>query len=151
MTSASPEYVVSTDKSRLDLVRIYRWLSEEANWAQDRTREVVERSIQNSVVFGAYRGREQVGLARAVTDGVTCAWLCDVFVSQDHRGRGVGKLLVRAAAEYADGCGLRIMVLATRDAQGFYERYGDFHVVERPGGWMVRRPVDGPPSCARLG
>ncbi len=149
MLSALPEYVVSSDKSRLDLAIVHEWLSDESYWAQGRTREAVERSVENSVVFGAYCGGEQVGFARAVTDGATFAWLCDVFVSPAHRGRGVGKLLVRAAAEHADRCGLRIMVLATRDAQGLYERYGDFHAVECPERWMVRRPIDAPPSCAR--
>ncbi len=149
MSLAPPEYVVSTDKSRLDLARVHQWLSEQSYWAQGRTREAVERSVANSVVFGAYCGGEQVGFARAVTDEVTFAWLCDVFVSPDHRGRGVGKLLLRAATEHADGWGLRIMVLATRDAHGLYEAYGDFRVVENPERWMVRRPVDGPPSCAR--
>jgi GNAT superfamily N-acetyltransferase len=149
MPSESPGYVVSTDKSRLDLARVHQWLSQESYWAQGRTREAVERSVATSTVFGAYCGDEQVGFARAVTDGVTFAWLCDVFVSPAHRGHGVGRALVRAAALYADECGLKIMLLATRDAQGLYERYGNFHVVENPGRWMVRRPVDGPPSCAR--
>ncbi len=150
MTAAgASKIIVDMDKARLDVARVHRWLSEDSYWARGRTRDVVERSIANSVVFGAYCGDEQVGFARAVTDGVTFAWLCDVFVSPDHRRRGVGKLLVQAAADYADRSGFRITVLATRDAQDLYVRYGGFHAVEQPERWMVRRAVDGSPSCAR--
>ncbi len=76
-------YTISTDRERLDLDRIVRWLSKESYWAQERTREAIERSIEHSLVFGAYLGDEQVGLARAVTDFSTFAWLCDVFVDTD--------------------------------------------------------------------
>jgi GNAT superfamily N-acetyltransferase len=107
-------YTISTDRERLDLDRIYRWLSEESYWAQERTREVVERSIEPSLAFGAYLGSEQVGFARIVTDSSTFAWLCDVFVDTKHRRRGVGKLLVKAATEHPELRGLRLMRLATR-------------------------------------
>lgn len=145
----SAMYVVDTDKTRLDLERIHRWLSAESYWAQNRTRDDVARSIANSVAFGAYDAAGQVGFARLVTDGVTFAWLCDVFVDTAHRGHGVGKELVRAAVAHADACGLRITVLATRDAQELYARYGGFRTVEQADRWMVRRGPDGSPSCAR--
>jgi len=150
MSSVVPsEYVVDAEKSRIDLDRVHRWLSVESYWAQGRTREQVERSIANSVALGAYHRGEQVGFARIVTDHSTFGWLCDVFVEKTHRGRGVGKLLVRAAVAYADACGLRITVLATRDAQKLYAQSGGFHVMERPQGWMVRRGADGAPPVAR--
>ncbi len=141
-------YTISMDRERLDLDRIARWLSKESYWAQERTREAIERSIEHSLVFGAYLGDEQVGLARAVTDFSTFAWLCDVFVDRDHRGRGVGKLLVQAATEHPELCGLRLILLATRDAQALYETYGGFHALQTPERWMVRRAASGPPPCA---
>jgi GNAT superfamily N-acetyltransferase len=143
------EDVVDTDKAQLDLDRIHRWLSVESYWAQGRTRDEVERSLANSAVSGAYRGVEQVGFARAVTDAATFAWLCVVFVDSAHRGRRVGKLLVHAAVEYADCTGLGITAPATRDAQDLYARCGGSHSVEQPERWMVRRASDGSPPCAR--
>ena len=141
-------YTISTDRDRLDLDRIYRWLSEESYWAQERTRDVVERSIEHSLAFGAYLGSEQVGFARVVTDFSTFAWLCDVFVDTKHRRRGVGKLLVKAATEHPELCRLRLMLLATRDAQALYETYGGFHVLQTPERWMVRRSEPGAAPCA---
>jgi len=141
-------YTISTDPRRLDVDRIVRWLNEESYWAGGRPRGIIERSIEHSLAFGAYQVGEQVGFARVVTDRATFAWLCDVFVDEAHRGRGVGKLLVQAATEHPDVRGLRLMLLATRDAQGLYERYGGFHVLQTPERWMVRWAVEGPPPCA---
>ncbi len=141
-------YTISTDRERLDVERIHRWLSEESYWAQGRTREVVERSIEHSLAFGAYLGDEQVGFARAVTDYATFAWLCDVFVVAAHRGRGVGKLLVRPATEHPELRGLRLMVVATRDVHALYETYGGFRSLQSPERWMARYAVSGPPPCA---
>ncbi|MCX6099462.1 MAG: GNAT family N-acetyltransferase, partial [Candidatus Bipolaricaulota bacterium] len=102
MANDSRAYTVSTDKARLDLDLVHRWLSEVSYWAQGRSRDVVERSIEHSLAFGAYLGDEQVGFARAVTDYATFAWLCDVFVDEGHRGRGVGKLLVRSVTAHPE-------------------------------------------------
>ncbi len=148
MANDSRTYTVSTDKARLDLGLVHRWLSEVSYWAQGRSRDVVERSIEHSLAFGAYLGDEQVGFARAVTDYATFAWLCDVFVDESHRGRGVGKLLVRSVTAHPELRGLRLMVLATRDAHGLYETYGGFDVVKTPERWMVRHVEGGSPPCA---
>src|SRR4051812_27879489 len=80
------EYEISTDRDRLDVDTIHRFLSTEAYWSPGVAREVVERSIENSVCFGVYDGDEQVGFARVVTDGATFGWLADVFVVSAHRG-----------------------------------------------------------------
>jgi GNAT superfamily N-acetyltransferase len=148
MANDSRAYTVSTDKARLDLDLVHRWLSEKSYWAQGRSRDVVERSIEHSLAFGAYLGDEQVGFARAVTDYTTFAWLCDVFVDEGHRGRGVGKLLVRSVTAHPELQGLRLMVLATRDAHGLYETHGGFHVMSAPERWMVRHVEGGSPPCA---
>ena len=139
MVARRAEYEVSTDAARLDVGRVHCWLSEQSYWAQGRTRDEVERSIARSVSFGVYCGGEQVGFARVVTDEVTFGWLCDVFVDQAHRGRGVGKLLVEAVAAHPIVGRLRMVVLATRDAHRLYEGYGGFHAIEKPASWMIRR------------
>src|SRR5690242_15207022 len=89
------EYKVSADPGLLDMDFVVASLHT-TYWAADRPREVIVASFRSSLCFGVYAvdTRAQVGFARIVTDGVTFSWLCDVFVSPDHRGRGLGKLLV---------------------------------------------------------
>ena len=129
---------VSTDPSLLDVARIHRWLSEDAYWALGRTREVVERSIEHSLNFGAYDDSgAQVGYARVVTDHATFAWLCDVFVSPDRRGDGVGTALLDAVTAHLAGCRLSRTLLATADAHALYERYG-FAPLRHPRRFMAR-------------
>lgn len=125
---------ISTDPARLDLDAITAMLSR-AYWAQGRPREVIERSMQNSLVFGIYDGRRQIGLARIVGDYATFAWLCDVFVEDDYRGRGLGKWLMETVLAHPDLRGLRRILLATRDAHGLYARYG-FKPLGSPERWM---------------
>ena len=93
-------------------------------WARGIPREVVERSVRNSLCFGAYLGPRQVGFARVVTDRATFAYLGDVFVVPEHRGRGVSKRLVQAVLAHPDLQGLRRFLLATRDAHGLYAQFG---------------------------
>jgi GNAT superfamily N-acetyltransferase len=129
---------ISTDKARLDVDYIHAYLSERSYWAKGRSRDKVARSIEHSLCFGAYDGRRQVGFARLVTDHATFGWLCDVFVDEAYRGRGVGKQLVEAVVAYADQAGLRRLMLATHDAHELYRTYGGFEPLEDPGRWMGR-------------
>ena len=135
MSAAS--YSVSSDPALLDVGFVFSALAS-TYWAQGRTRETVEESIRASVCFGAYeRGSgRQVGFARAVTDGATFTWVCDVIVDPAHRGRGVGKMLLEAVVSHPATRRTR-MVLATRDAHGLYEPFG-FARAE-----MMRRPAPG--------
>jgi GNAT superfamily N-acetyltransferase len=144
---ASDEYTISTDRSRLDVEVIHRFLSEESYWARGRTREVTDRSIENSVCFGVYRGEEQVGFARAVTDRATFAWLADVFILPEHRGQGLGKRLVEAALGEPSLEGVYRWVLGTADAHELYRRYGFTEPSER-GRFMIRESVDDARRCA---
>ena len=114
---------ISTDKQRLDIDSIHRFLSESAYWAIGRPREVVQRAFDNSLCFGAYHDGRLVGFARVVTDYATFGWLADVFVVEAYRGQGVGKALVQAVHEHPDLRPLRLL-LATRDAHGLYAQYG---------------------------
>jgi GNAT superfamily N-acetyltransferase len=123
-------YRISTDPSELHLSVIHGYL-ERSYWAAGIPEEVVRRSIENSLCFGVYRDTEQVGFARVVTDRATFAYLADVFVLEEHRGRGIGKWLVEAILSHPDLRGLRRWMLATRDAHELYRRYG-FSELGRP-------------------
>jgi GNAT superfamily N-acetyltransferase len=131
------EYTISTDRSRLDIDLIHNFLSSNSYWASGRAREVVERSIENSLPFGIYRGTEQVGFARIVTDYATFAWVADVFVLPEHRGRGLSKWLMEIIIAHSQLQGFRRWVLSTKDAHELYERFG-FMKLHRPERWMER-------------
>jgi GNAT superfamily N-acetyltransferase len=134
------EYTISSDAARLDLEVIYEYLSNQSYWAAGRTMETVERSVAASLNFGAYApDGSMVGAARVVTDGVTFGWLCDVFVLDEHRGRGLGVALVRAAVEHPSLRRLKRMILATGDAHRLYERFGFEPLGDESDRWMVRR------------
>jgi GNAT superfamily N-acetyltransferase len=124
------EYLISTDKSRLNLGVIRDFLST-SYWAAGVPGDVVRRSIQNSLAFGVYEGEEQVGFARVVTDYATFAYLADVFVLEAHRGRGLAKWLMEVITSHPRLQGFRRWMLATRDAHELYRRFG-FAELERP-------------------
>lgn len=132
------DYVTSADLSEMDLDLVHHWLSTDAYWALDRTRDNVERAARHSLNFGAFTAdRRQVAYARVVTDHANFAWLCDVYVDPAHRGRGVGGLLLAAVVDHLEPMGLRRMLLATKDAHGVYARFG-FEPLPRPDDWMIR-------------
>jgi GNAT superfamily N-acetyltransferase len=132
-------YTISTDKARLDVGRIHRYLSEESYWAGGRTREVVETSIEYSLCFGVYGpDDDQVGFARVVTDRATFAWICDLFILEAHRGAGLGKSLLETILADPRIKHVRRWMLATRDAHGLYRDYGDFHPLDHPDVLMMR-------------
>jgi len=131
------EYLITTDRSRLDVALIHNFLSNESYWAIGRSVEVLQRSLDNSLCFGIYRNTEQVGFARVVTDFATFAWLADVFVVSEHRGRGLAKWLMEVILAHRDLQGFRRWVLATKDAQSLYARFG-FIPLHRPERWMER-------------
>ena len=139
LESVGDGYRISTDKSLLDLAAIHRYLSESSYWAEGRSLAAVETSIEHSLCFGAYRGESLVGFARVVTDHATFAWICDVLVLEAHRGRGIGKRLIESVMEHPVLKGLRLSLLATRDAHMLYQRYGGFKPLEHPDRWMEKR------------
>jgi GNAT superfamily N-acetyltransferase len=120
------EFVISTDPARLDIDVIHAFISGESYWGKGRPRDVVERGIVNSMVFGIYHeptGR-QAGFARVVTDKATFAWVCDVFVLEPYRGQGLSKWLLATVLAHPELQGLRRWILATRDAHTLYEKFG---------------------------
>lgn len=131
------EYLISTDRARLDIKLIHEFLSTSSYWATGRPIEVVRRAIENSLAFGLYKGERQIGFARVVTDYATFAWLADVFVLDEFRGHGLGKWLVGVIISYPELQGFRRWLLATRDAQELYRRFG-FDELKRPQRFMER-------------
>ncbi|MGH9907435.1 MAG: GNAT family N-acetyltransferase [Pyrinomonadaceae bacterium] len=131
------EYLISTDPARLDLLFIHNFLSNVSYWAQGRSLEVVKHSINNSLSFGLFKGDQQIGFARVVTDYATFAWLADVFVEEQYRKRGLGKWLVQVIISHPNLQGFRRWVLATKDAHDLYRSFG-FRELKRPERWMER-------------
>ena len=128
-------FEIDTDATRLDRALIHRWLSQESYWAQGVPREVLDRALQHSLCFGAYLDGSQVGFARAITDRATFAYLADVFVLPEQRGRGCAQQLMDAVMAHPELQGLRRFALATRDAHALYARYG-FTPLARPETFM---------------
>ena len=131
------DYLISTDRSRLDVELIHDFLSRTSYWASGRTLDVVRRSIENSLAFGIYKENDQVGFARIVTDYATFAWVADVFVLTEHRSRGLSKWLIEVMLSHSQLQGFRRWVLATKDAHSLYERFG-FIPLHRPERWLER-------------
>lgn len=116
------DYVLHDDKSQLDLGVVCALL-QATYWASGRSRALIEKSIQHSVCFGLFHSGSQIGFARAVTDYATFAWICDVIVAPEHRGRGLGKWMVECVLSHPD-LQSSTLVLRTRDAHSLYERFG---------------------------
>jgi GNAT superfamily N-acetyltransferase len=116
-------YTISTDRGRLDVALIHETLSR-SYWSPGIPRAVVERGIAHSLCFGIHHGVDQVGFARVITDTATFAYLADVFVLDDHRGKGLATWLLQTIQGHPDLQGLRRFLLATRDAHDLYERRG---------------------------
>jgi GNAT superfamily N-acetyltransferase len=131
------EWIVSTDPARLQLDRIYAWLSS-CYWSPGIRREVVEHAFSRSLVAGAYRGDVQIGVARVVTDQATFGWLCDVFVDESARRQGVARAMVHELLHDPRLHTLRRWCLATRDAHDVYRPLG-FGPID-PRTWMQYQP-----------
>ena len=116
--------LISDDPALLDRALIFDFLRERSYWAREVTREIVDRSVENSLCFGIYLNGKQISFARVVTDFATFAWLADVFIVEEQRGRGFSKELVTAVLEHPRLQGLRRFMLGTRDAHGLYAQFG---------------------------
>ncbi len=136
MEWTNDKFTISTDAEKLQLEVIVDALSN-AYWSSKRPREVIVRSLENSINFGLYEAEAQIGFARVITDYATFAYLCDVFVLESHRGRGLGKWLMAVVTEHPDLAHLRRFMLATRDAHGLYAGFG-FTPLSAPDRWMER-------------
>src|SRR5215510_8329044 len=123
--SSTEGYEISTDASRLDIAAMHAYLTR-SYWSPGIPFETVERAARHSLCFGLYETAtgKQVGLTRVVTDHATFAYLCDVYVLEEHRGHGLGKFLMRTVMAHPCFTGARRVMLGTRDAHGLYAQYG---------------------------
>src|SRR5262245_16572910 len=132
--AARGEFTISTDRDRLDLNAVHSYLVQ-SYWAEGIPLEILRKAVAESHCYGLYREAEQIGFARVVTDRATFAYLCDVYVLEAFRGRGLGKWLMQVVMEHPDLQGLRRFVLVTRDAHELYRPFG-FTSLANPGGFM---------------
>lgn len=115
--------LISTDKTLLDIDIIYQFLSG-SYWAKGRPLEVVKKSVENSLCFGVYIERKQIGFARVVTDYATFAWIADVFILEEYRGNGYSKKLLQTILEFRELQDMKRWILATKDAHKLYRKFG---------------------------
>ncbi|HET9375624.1 MAG TPA: GNAT family N-acetyltransferase [Chthoniobacterales bacterium] len=139
------DYIISADRSWIDVDVVWRFLAEESYWARGVPRKIVEKSLSHSIPFGVYlvgspSVRKQVGFARVVSDRATFAYLADVFILKGHRGQGLSKRLMEAVLAHPELQALRRWLLFTADAHSLYERFG-FVATAYPDRIMeIRRP-----------
>ncbi len=132
------EYLISTEKSTLNVALIHDFLSNHSYWAKDRSKKTVEKSIKNSLCFGVYeKNNNQVGFARVVSDFVIFAWILDVFILEEHRKKGLGKKLMQDVFGFPKLQNIKKWGLATDDAHGLYKKFG-FKKLARPEIYMER-------------
>lgn len=124
------EYRISTDAARLDTVAIHAYLAR-SYWAEGISLGTVRRALKHSLCFGLYHQNTQAGLARVISDYTTFAYLCDVYVLEAHRSKGLGKWLIESVLVHPELQNLRRFSLATRDAHDLYRRFG-FQLLTRP-------------------
>ena len=118
------EYLISTDKSKLNIEYIHHYLSKESYWAKNIPMEIVQTSIEGSFCFGVYHLYKQIGFARVITDYATFGYLADVFIDKDYRGKGLSKALMKFIMEQETIKKLRRFMLATLDAHSLYAQFG---------------------------
>jgi N-acetylglutamate synthase-like GNAT family acetyltransferase len=135
------DFLISTDKNKLDTAAIHHYLSTGSYWAKNIPLQKVQRSIEHSFCFGVYKNNEQVGFARLITDYTTYAYLADVYILNEYRGLGLSKWLMQFITANAEVQGLRRWMLATQDAHGLYTQFG-FTPLDKPERIMQRRDIE---------
>jgi GNAT superfamily N-acetyltransferase len=128
------DFTISSDPSKLDVQLIHSFLTN-SYWARNIPLPVVQAAIENSLCFGVYHHDKQVGFARVITDYATFAYLADVFIVEDYRGRALSKWLIQTILAHPNLQGLRRWLLATRDAHTLYSQFG-FGPLKAPERWM---------------
>ncbi|GMN05278.1 GNAT family N-acetyltransferase [Croceitalea sp. MTPC5] len=132
-------FFISEDKLKLDIDFIHSYLSEESYWAKGRSVEAVKRSIENSSCLGVYtKNWKQIGFARLVTDQVVFAWIMDVFIDKDYRGKGISKKLMHHILQMPEITDVNGIGLRTIDAHGLYKKFG-FERIRDAETWMLKK------------
>lgn len=127
-------FLISTDPKKLDLKKIHSYLTR-TYWSNGIPYKTIERAFKHSLCFGVYDQNELIGVARVISDFATYAYLCDVFIEEDYRGKALGKWLVNCIIEHPDLQGLRRWSLLTKDAHGLYKHVG-FQEIKSPEKYM---------------
>lgn len=130
-TQPMDSYHIKTGYKNMDVGAIHQFLSTESYWAKDVPLETVQKSLENSFCIGMFEGEKQIGFARLITDYATFGYLADVYILEEHRGKGLSKRMMKYIMELEFVKGLRKMMLATLDAHTLYSRFG-FHTAENP-------------------
>ena len=130
MLAERGEFRVSSDPRDVDLDAVHAFLTR-SYWAEGVPREIVAKAIAGSIPFSLFHVKEQIGFARVITDHATYAYLADVYVLEEYRGRGLGRWLIEVLMSHPDLQGLRRIGLVTRDAHKLYEPFG-FHALAAP-------------------
>jgi len=138
--SRQDDYLMSTDPAKLDAEAVHAFLTT-AYWCQGISLGLLKKALANSLCFGIYHKGRQVGLSRVVTDYATYAYLCDVYVLEEHRGKGLGHWMVECVMTHPELQNLRRFTLATRDAHGIYAAFG-FTSPKAPERQMERHDPD---------
>jgi GNAT superfamily N-acetyltransferase len=139
------DFVISTDKTKLDIAMIHHYLGKESYWAKNIPVDIVRKSIEGSFCFGIYHHVKQVGFARVITDHATFGYLADVFIIENYRGKGLSKWMMKEIMLHPHLQGFRRWMLATRDAHGLYEKFG-FKPLDKPERVMGFRPFEEYPA-----
>ena len=133
------EYTISTDKNKIDIDYVHGFLTN-SYWSPGISMEKVKRGIDGALCFGIYYKEQQIGFARMITDQASFAYLCDVFIDEKLRGKGLGKWLIESILAHPGLQDLRRIILATRDAHKLYEQLG-FTPFPNPERYMVYNPA----------
>lgn len=143
MEWSTSEFLISTDKTLLQVDAIHHFLSTQAYWCLGIPKSTVQKAISSSLCFGLYDNvqKKQIGFARVVTDTATFAWLCDVYIEPESRGKGLSKWLMECVVAHPDLKNLRRICLATKGAHGLYEKFG-FEKTKTPEYWMEIKDND---------
>jgi len=129
------EFCISTEKAKMDVMAIHRFLSKEAYWCQNIPFETVQTAIENSLNFGLFHQNTQIGYARIISDYATIAYLGDVYILPEFRGKGLSKWLMETVMAHPNLQGLRRWILLTGDAHELYKKYG-WKLIAQPDRWM---------------
>lgn len=136
MEKLNDKYWITTDKNKVDIEEVYNLLSK-SYWANSRSRDMIIKTVNNSLCFSLYDGNKQIGFSRVVTDYIAFAYLCDVIINEDYRGKGLGKLLLDSIVNCEELKDIKRFSLATKDAHEFYKCFG-FKALSNPEKYMER-------------
>lgn len=131
------DYTISTDKNRLDIMSIHKFLANETDWANGIPLDTLKKSIESSLNFGLYYQNTQIGFARIISDYSTIAYLGDVYVLKEYRGKGLSKWLMNEIMEHPNLQGLRRWILLTNTAEWLYKKFG-FTEIPNPEFYMEK-------------